>query len=91
MSIGVGPVQRLSFDRQGSCLFYLVLAESGIYQQLLIGNQLILKMESHKLLNEKASSIKPYECPTMETLYVDTQSVICASETEKVEETDGEW
>ena len=48
-------------------------------------------MENHKLLNEKASSIKPYECPTTEILYVDAQSVICASETEKVEETDGEW
>ena len=47
-------------------------------------------MESHKLLNEKASSIKPYECPTTETLYVGAQSVICASETEKVEEIDGE-
>lgn len=33
MSIGVCPVQRLSYHRQGSCLFYLVLAESGIYQQ----------------------------------------------------------
>ena len=48
-------------------------------------------MESHKLLNEKASSIKPYEYPTTETLYVGAQSVICASITEKVEETDGEW
>lgn len=48
-------------------------------------------MESHKLLNEKASSIKPYESPTTETLYVGDQIVICASETEKVEETDGEW
>ena len=48
-------------------------------------------MESHKLLNEKASSVKPYECPTTETLYVGAQSVICASITEKVEETDGEW
>lgn len=48
-------------------------------------------MESHKLLNENASSIKPYECPTTETLYVGDQSVICASETEMVEEIDGEW
>ena len=48
-------------------------------------------MESHKLLNEKASPIKPYECPTTDTLYVDTQGVICASETEMVEEIDGEW
>ena len=48
-------------------------------------------MESHKLINENASSIKPYECPTTETLYVGAQSIICASETEKVEEIDGEW
>ena len=48
-------------------------------------------MDSYKLLNEKASSIKPYECPTAETLYVGAHRVICASETEKVEETDGEW
>ena len=48
-------------------------------------------MENHKLLNEKASSIKPYACHTTETLYVGAQSVICASETEKVKETDGEW
>ena len=47
-------------------------------------------MESHKLLNEKASSIKPYECPTTEILYVGAQRIICASETEKVEETAGE-
>ena len=48
-------------------------------------------MNSHKLLNEKASSIKPYECPATEILYVGDQSVICASETEMVEEIDGEW
>ena len=48
-------------------------------------------MDSHKLLNEKASSVKPYECPTTETLYVADQSVICTSGTEMVEETDGEW
>lgn len=48
-------------------------------------------MDSYKLLNEKASSIKPYECPTTETLYVGAQSVICASETEKVREVEGEW
>ena len=48
-------------------------------------------MDSQKLINENASSIKPYECPTTETLYVGAQSVICASITEKVEETDGEW
>ena len=48
-------------------------------------------MDSYKLLNEKASSIKPYECPTTETLYLGAQSVICASGTEMVEETDGEW
>jgi len=48
-------------------------------------------MESHKLLNEKATSIKPYECPTTETFFVGVQRVICASETEKVEEIDGEW
>ena len=48
-------------------------------------------MDSYKLLNERALSIKPYECPTMDILYVGAQSVICASETEKVKETDGEW
>lgn len=31
------------------------------------------------LLNEKATSIKPYECPTTETFYVGVQRVICAS------------
>lgn len=47
-------------------------------------------MESNKLLNEKAPT-KPYECPTTEIHYVGVQRVICASETEKVDETDGEW
>ena len=48
-------------------------------------------MDSHKLLNEKASSIKTYECPTTETLYAGDHSVICAREKEKVEDIDGEW
>ena len=48
-------------------------------------------MDSHKLLNEKASSIKPYECPKTKVFFVVVPRVICASITEKVEETDGEW
>ena len=50
-------------------------------------------MDSHKLLNEKASSIKPYEFPKMEVFFVGVRRVICASETEteKVKTIYGVW
>ena len=46
---------------------------------------------SHNSLTTENAEAKSYASPICQVIDVDTQSVICASETEKVTETDGEW
>ena len=47
-------------------------------------------MKNNNFSTENAEA-KSYASPICQIIYVDTQSVICASVTEKVTETDGEW
>ena len=52
--------------------------------------QIVNDMKSNNFSTENAEA-KSYSSPICQVIDVDTQSVICASETEKVTETDGEW
>ena len=47
-------------------------------------------MKNNNFSTENAEA-KSYASPICQLIDVDTQRVICASETEKVTETDGEW
>lgn len=47
-------------------------------------------MKNNNFSAENAEA-KSYVSPICQLIDVDTQRVICASETEKVTETDGEW
>ena len=47
-------------------------------------------MTNSNLLKEKAGTLS-YVSPVCLVYYVETQKVICASETEKVDEIIGEW
>lgn len=47
-------------------------------------------MENSNLLKEKAGALS-YESPVCLVYYVETHKVICASETENVDEILGEW
>ena len=47
-------------------------------------------MKNNNFSTENAEA-KSYASPICQVIDVDTQSVICASETEKVTETDGGW
>ena len=48
-------------------------------------------MKNSCLLERHQSGIKDYEAPVCEVFSVDTQNIICTSQTEKVDETIGEW
>ena len=52
--------------------------------------QIVNDMKNNNFSTENAEA-KSYAPPICQVIDVDTQSVICASETEKVTETDGEW
>ena len=52
--------------------------------------QIVNDMKSNNFSTENAEA-KSYASPICQIIYVDTQSVICASETEKVTETESEW
>ena len=52
--------------------------------------QIVNDMKSNNFSTENAEA-KSYASPICHVIDVDTQSVICASETEKVTETDGGW
>lgn len=47
-------------------------------------------MKNNNLTKEGADT-KVYTPPVTQELLIDTQRVICASETEKVNDIDGEW
>ena len=47
-------------------------------------------MQNKNLSKDKAEQ-EVYESPVCNEFFVGTQRIICESETEKVEETDGEW
>ena len=52
--------------------------------------QIVNYMKNNNFSTENAEA-KSYVSPICQLIDVDTQRVICASETEKVTETDGEW
>ena len=52
--------------------------------------QIVNDMKNNNFSTENVEA-KSYASPICQVIDVDTQSVICASETEKVTETDGEW
>ena len=52
--------------------------------------QIVNDMKNNNFSTENAEA-KSYASPICQVIDVDTQSVICASETEKVTETDGGW
>ena len=47
-------------------------------------------MQSTNLSKEKGA-LREYESPDCKVFVVRTQGIICGSETEKVDEVDGEW
>ena len=63
-------------------------AESGICQLFVWELQIVSDMKKDNLSNENAHSYAP---PVCEEFYVGLEIVICASETENVGETEGEW
>ena len=52
--------------------------------------QIVNDMKNNNFSTENAEA-KSYSSPICQVIDVDTQRVICASETEKVTETDGGW
>ena len=52
--------------------------------------QIVNDMKNNNFSTENAEA-KSYASPICQLIDVDTQRVICASETEKVGETEGEW
>lgn len=52
--------------------------------------QIVNDMKNNNFSTENAEA-KSYAPPICQVIDVDTQRVICASETEKVTETDGGW
>ena len=52
--------------------------------------QIVNDMKNNNFSTKNAEA-KSYAPPICQVIDVDTQSVICASETEKVTETDGKW
>ena len=47
-------------------------------------------MQSNNLTKENVA-VREYESPDCKVFFVKTQGIICTSETEKVNEIDGEW
>lgn len=45
----------------------------------------------NKNLSKENLAVRDYESPECEVFIVRTQGIICTSETEKVDEIDGEW
>ena len=52
--------------------------------------QIVNDMKNNNFSTENVEA-KSYASPICQLIDVDTQRVICASDTEKVTETDGEW
>ena len=76
------------WNRQGSCLFCAPLLNLESVSYLFDDLQIVSDMKKDNLSNENAHSYAP---PVCEEFYVGLEIVICASETENVGETEGEW